>query len=500
MSDKYYHGVRVLEEGTDLAPPINGTAGMQVVVGTAPVNLSDNPGAVVNVPVLCNSMSEAKRKLGYSDDFENYTLCQSMYASFIAYGVAPVVFINVLDPDKHNKTNDAKEYGIVNGQAVIDNVTGILQKSVKVYTGGVGQTEDAVQAGGTELAVDADYLLSFNAKGYLVITMISDIALAAKSVRVESVSIDPSMVTADDIIGGYDVKTGKESGLEVLRQVYPRTGMAAAMLLAPGWSQNPEVAAVMISKCEHINGVFSAECLLDLDTTHTKLYTDVPAVKEESGCQDRHAIMLWPMVKADGKKLYYSAMFGAMAQYTDAANDNVPSLYLSNKQIYVDNAVLADGTEVFMDREQANTLNAAGIVTLVCEGDWRSWGNNTSAYPAERDTKDRWIACRRMFTWISNSLIVIYNDKVDSPSNFRLIESICDSENIRLNSLAAAGKLAGGRIEYNEEENSVENILTGQVIFHIYIAAFTPAEDIVFVLKFDPTLLAERLSGTGGEA
>jgi len=483
MNGKYYHGVRVLEEGTDIAPPINGTSGLQVVIGTAPVNLAESPQTAVNVPVICWNMAEAKNRLGYSEDFEKYTLCQSMYASFIAYGVAPVVFINVLDPAKHKKTNEAKECKVVNGQAAVESVAGILKNSVKV------------KAGETAFTADTDYLVSFNTKEELVITMISDQALAADIVTVESESIDPGAVTAADIIGGYDVATGKESGLEILRQVYPRTGMAAALLLAPGWSHNPEVGAVMIAKCEYINGVFTAECLLDLDTTKTKLYTDVPRVKEESGYQDRHVIAVWPMVEAEGKRIYYSAMVGALAQYTDASNDNVPSLYLSNKKMNVDKAVLADGTEVFMDREQANTLNRAGIFTLVSEGGWRSWGNNTSVYPGTKDVKDRWIACRRMFTWMSNSLITIYHDKVDSPANYRLIESIVDSENIRLNSYVADGKMAGGRIEYNEEENSVENILTGQVIFHIYIAAFTPAEDIVFVLKFDPSLLAASLSG-----
>lgn len=486
MSEKYYHGVRVLEEGTDIAQPIIGTVGMQVVIGTAPVNLSEDPEAAVNVPVLCYSMTEAKKKLGYSENFEAYTLCQSMYASFIAYAVAPVVFINVLDPAKHKKENTAKEYSVVNSQAVMDDVTGVLRDSVKVH------------AGENLLSVDTDYLLSFNTKEHLVITMISEQAAAATSVSVESVSIDPSAVTFDDIIGGYDVKTGKESGLEVLRQVYPRTGLTTALLLAPGWSHIPEVGAVMISKCEYINGVFSAECLLDLDTAETKLYTDVPSVKEDSGYQDKHAIVLWPMVQAGGKKMYYSAMFGAMAEYTDASNDNIPSLYLSNKLLYVDKAVLGDGTEVFMDREQANTLNASGIMTLVSERGWRAWGNNTSIYPASKDTKDRWIACRRMFTWMTNRLITVYHDRVDGNANFRLIESICDSENISLNSYVADGKLAGGRIEYNEEENSLENILNGQVVFHIYIAVFTPAEDVVFILKFDPALLEAGLSGTGG--
>ena len=71
---KYYHGVRVIEEGEAAARTITGTAGMQVIVGTAPVNLTDNPEAAVNVPILCNSMEEAVKKLGYSTDFESYTL------------------------------------------------------------------------------------------------------------------------------------------------------------------------------------------------------------------------------------------------------------------------------------------------------------------------------------------------------------------------------------------------------------------------------------------
>ena len=39
----YQHGVRVIEEPTGVAAPISGTAGLQVVFGTAPVNLAKNP-------------------------------------------------------------------------------------------------------------------------------------------------------------------------------------------------------------------------------------------------------------------------------------------------------------------------------------------------------------------------------------------------------------------------------------------------------------------------
>lgn len=483
---KYYRGVRVIEEGADQASPVEGTAGMQVVFGTAPVNLTENPAGAVNIPIICRSMEEAKEKLGYSEDFASYTLCQSMYASFQVFPVSPVVFINVLDPAKHKKENAEKEYAIINRQVRVEDASGILLESVIV------KMEE------TALTAEEDYLLSFDDSGKLVVTLISEKTAEVETVKISSTSIDPSLVTEEDIIGGYDAGTGKESGLEVLRQVYPRTGIPAALLLAPGWSHIPEVGAVMISKCGSINGVFSAECLLDLETEDTRLYTDVPQAKEDSGYQDKHAILLWPMAQIGDKKLYLSAVYGAMVANLDASNDNVPSLYPSNRLLNVDNAVLADGTEVFMDREQANTLSGIGVVTLINEQGWRAWGNNTSAYPEVTDTKDRWIACRRMFTWMANRLITTYHERVDSPANYRLIESICDSENISLNSYVSAGKMAGGRVEYNEEENRVENILTGQVIFRIYIAAFTPAEDIVFILKFDPALLEQAL--TGGEA
>lgn len=478
----YHHGVRVKEEGDTTVSPVTGTAGLQVVFGTAPVNLAKDQEAVVNTPVVCRTMQEAKELLGYSEDFKAYTLCQSMYACFKAFAVAPVVFVNVLDPAKHKKVNDEKEYAVANGQVLVTE-KGILKSSVKV------------KSGEETLLEDADYVLSFDGGGQLLITMVSEKAVAASTVMVTSESLDPEAVTEEDLIGGYDAVTGKETGLEVIRQVYPKTGMVPSLIMAPGWSHKPEIAAVMIAKCESINGVFMSECVLDLDTEAVRKYTDVEEYKENNGYADPHAIVLWPKVLADSRQMYYSAMYGAMTAYIDASNDDVPSISPSNRLINVEGAVLEDGTEIFMDRQQASMLNGIGVVSLVNEAGWRAWGNNTSVYPDITEMKDRWICCRRMFTWMANSLITIYHERVDNPANYRLIESICDSENIRLNSYVSAGKLAGGRIEYNEEENSVEKVMNGQVIFRIYIAAFTPAEDIVFILKFDPALLEASLTG-----
>ena len=39
----YNHGVRVKEQATSLVAPVTGTAGLQVIIGTAPVNLAADP-------------------------------------------------------------------------------------------------------------------------------------------------------------------------------------------------------------------------------------------------------------------------------------------------------------------------------------------------------------------------------------------------------------------------------------------------------------------------
>ena len=57
------------------------------------------------------------------------------------------------------------------------------------------------------------------------------------------------------------------------------------------------------------------------------------------------------------------------------------------------------------------------------------------------------------------------------------------------------GKCAGARMVYVQEDNPEEDILNGKVQFRQYLAPYTPAEDILNVLEFDPSMLAAALSG-----
>ena len=480
------HGIFIKEESTALTVPITGYSAVQVVIGTAPVNMLADPAGAVNTPIMATKAAEAMEKLGYCTDFSRYTLCQTMYVTSSIYQVAPVVYINVLDPQKHKKALEAIEVPVDALQAVVE-MTGILKEGL------------TVTAGEAELELSKDYTLSYDIGGYLIINLVAGGAgTGAEKLSVAGNVLDPDAVTKEDIIGAYDPETGKETGMELIRQVYPRFGIVPSLALAPGYSQVPEVGIALSAKMANINGVFKGTALLDLDTEKARKYTDCKAVKEDSGFTSEFCYPLWPCFQAGELILAASAVVGALISYEDAFNDDVPYIYPSNKIMGITGTCLADGTEIIIDQDQAGAVNESGVTTAFNSNGWRLWGNYTGAYPAVLDAKDMWIATRRMFNWQGNTFIQTYLSKVDDPMNRYLIESIVDSENIRCSAFAP-DKWAGAHIEYVAEDNPDTDILAGKMTFRQHIAPYTPAQEIVNILDYDVSMLRAALTGEGGE-
>lgn len=477
----YLHGVRVQENPTSLPAPVTSEAGVPIVIGTAPVNLVADPAKAVNVPIMCKTFAEAQAALGYSGDYASYTLCQAMDAFFKSFAVGPVVLINVLDPATHKTALTAETLAVNDGIATSDTL-GIIMSSV------------VVKDGATTLVIDDDYTLAFDEDGKLVITVL---AAGVTSVTLTGDKLNPAAVTATAIVGSYDAATGACTGIECASLVYPRLNRFPSLLLAPGWSQNATVALALAAKCEGLSGSFRAECVVDLPATAggAIVYSGVKTAKDSLGFNDRHMIVCWPEVLVDGKQMYMSAMWAALAVFVDIGNDDVPSLYPSNKLLRITGSVLHDGTEVNLDQNQAGEVNGDGVVTVLNANGYKAWGNNTAAYPETEDPKDRWIGCRRFFSWWGNRFIVTYLAKVDDPANKRLIESIVDSENVRGNALVSAGKCAGIKTVYDPQDNPITNILNGKIVFRQYLAPYTPAEDILDILEYDVSMIEAELGG-----
>lgn len=476
----YAHGVKYSELPTSLIPATQVEAGLPVVVGTAPLHLAAD-AAKANAVTLCYSYSEAVESFGYSADWDKYTLCEVMKSHFALFSMAPVVFINVLDPKKHKTAK--KDVEIKQSGEVYYIEDAVLRASLAVK----------LSAGGQALAKDVDYTAAYDNDERLVITPLAGGAIpdGTNALFVDYDALDAAQVDKDDIIGGVDITTGALMGLELVNQVFPRLRLVPGLIAAPKWSANAEVAAVMKAKQNNINGHFKACSFVDIPTdgeNGVKKYSDAPAYKNDNNLNDSGQFAFWPKVALDGTQYHLSTQALGVICMTDAANGDVPYKSPSNKNLQCNAAVLADGTEILLGTDNAAYLNGQGIVTAInFIGGWKLWGSRTTVYPSNTDPKDSFIPGRRMFNWVGNTLVTTFWSKIDEPTNPQLVKSVVDSANVWLNGLVARQYLLGAEVSFRSDENPKTDLMDGIMRFHVLMTPPSPARSIEFILEYYPS-------------
>lgn len=472
----YQHGIYIEEQKTAVSTPVESDSAVQVIVGTAPVNMSSESDPLV--PKIAYNYDDAVKKVGFSNNFSDFTLCQSISASFLVYSVSPIVLINVLDPEKHTAEISTPEtVQLSDGSGTISK-EGILPKSLSVKSG-EGDSEVTYANG-------KDYALSFDDSGFLTISRMEGGTLgeSVKEVNVTYKKLDPSKVTEADIL----------AGIKKISQVYPLFNLFPGLLLAPKWSSSQNVYQALSNMTESLNGLFKCSELADLDISAAPTSDKAPDAKAQNKMTNKNSILLWPKVKKDGAVYDYSAIAAAHIADTDANNDGVPYVSPSNKALKIDAICDADGNEIIIDFLAANALNGQGICTALNMNGWRFWGNRTAAYPDNTDIKDAFIPVRRMFNWWGNTFLLTYWKKCDDPMNKRLTESIVDSENIRAGGFKAKYQIAGAEIEYNAADNPTDDLINGKIKFRQHFTPYPPAEAITNVLEFDANAFKSAIS------
>ena len=487
----FFHGIKTQEAATSIASPVESTASLIVAVGTAPINLATEP-AKVNSPVLCYQYAEFVKQFGYNSDFDKYTLCEVASSQFVLFNQAPAVFINVLNPAKHYTQKSANFSGVKSTAAKI--TAPVILSTVQVRAEQTpADPEDTPET--ILLVKDTDYSIALDDDSNTVITILNKNKVEEDTITVTYNELDPTKVTSEDIIGGVNSVTEQNEGLELVEEIFPKFRITTGTLICPKYSTDPAVAAEMKAKVQNINEVFKAIAIVDIPTSTVKNYTQAGEYKNSNNLVDENLIVCYPKVSLGGVQYHLSTQLACLMQQVDSDNGDIPYVSPSNKTLQCDSTVLADGTEKLFGLGQANLLNAQGIVTAMnFSNGFVAWGNRTSAYPASTDVKDCFIPVRRFFSWFSNNLILSYFREVDNPMNRRQIDTFVNSINIYLNGLKAAEVLYGGRIEFLDSENPKTDLLSGKIKFHVYLSPAIPAEDIEFVLEFDPQYLNELFS------
>lgn len=459
----YQHGVSGnLVPSSDIVQALSGT--LPVYVGTAPVQ--QKASFLVNDPILVYSFDDAKNKLGYSDDWSTFTLCEAIDAHFKnpIKSIGPIVLINVFDPAEH-KVADTESVTLVDVIGYIDEP--VILSSVAVA--------DKVK--------DTDFTVEYTSDGRVKFTAITAIA---SPVTVTFDKMDITKVTDAVINGGIDAN-GKRTGIACLELIEQKYGLIPSILAVPKFSVNDTVYDEMVFRCQKLNSHYDLVCYADIDSSTTKTIAAAIAWKTTNGHNSVISKIGWPKVK-NGSKIYHmSTLMVVRSQQTDVENDDTPYVSPSNKQIAATALCFEDASEIFMNEAESNTLNAEGITTgLYSGGIWRLWGPHMANYKygASMKPEDKFDASVRMLRWLSNNFQIKYLNDVDGPLTRKTVERILDDSDFWMNGLMADGKILFGKIYFNALSNPTPEMLEGNFVFDIQTTTTPVGKSLVFNVQY----------------
>lgn len=438
-----------------------------VYIGTAPVHLISGYSAagIINTPVRLRNMNEAKSLFGYSDDWENFTLCEAFAEHFnnTVANSGPIYVINVLDPDTDKGEQvSLSSQDFTGGPVKISNGHEVIIDSVGV-TGKVRDTNFSVK-------YDAE-------EDVVVITPIT--ALTA-SETVTYYPIDASGITASDIIGSVNAD-GSSTGLAAIKQLYTKYNAVTNLIAAPGWSEDPEVYTAMVAASQKINGHWEAFVIADIPTSSTvDTIAKAKAWQTTNGYTSERSKVCWPQkIDGSGKVYHLSTTCAATMLRVDLSHESVPMESPSNKEIMATGQYFGAGSDnTGYDQNEVNDLNEIGITSLCFwDGRWVLWGPHTAAYKygTTMDPRAIFDVNFRMLEFITNGFQRRHGTEIDSPMTLGMKDSIINTENEELDRLVGLGAIIGDpSVEFLENANSTSDLMQGDFVFDIQFTNTPP--------------------------
>ena len=440
-------------------------------IGTAPINLIRGyaDANLINMPIKVANMSDTQSKLGYSDDWEKFTLCEAFAQHFdnTVGNVGPIYVVNVLDPATHKAAGKTtKELTFTNMRAEFESSDIILD------TFAIADKVEGV-----------DYSLEYNfAKGTVVVKLLKADAAAALQCSYDAVEV--SKVTEDDILGQTTAE-GLYTGLHAMKLLYQYHNAVLNMLAAPGWSHIPAVYKAMVSIVQKLNGHWDGFVnadipLKDEDGAAIDTIAKAQAWKETHGYTSEFSKVYWPKVKDGSGRVFHLSTAGqATMLRVDLNHDGVPFESPSNKEIMATAQYFgADSKSNGFDQQTGNTLNEKGITTACFwGGQWVLWGPHTAAFAYNVGTDARAIfdVNIRMLMYITNSFQMDHGTEIDQPMTPQDKDTILNEEREKLDTLTGIGALIGSpSVDFLETENSESDMMNGDFVWNFNVTNTPP--------------------------
>lgn len=471
MPANFLHGVETIEILKGPRPIRQVKTAVVGLIGTAPTG-------AVNVPTIVLSERDAAAfgELRYAG---GYTIPQALDAIF-DQGAGTVIVINVCDPAIHKAavTNEAVTLPATTGRAKLAHA---YVSDVTVKSDNLSVTYTA----GTDFELDA-------AAGEIVRVSAGAIPPGA-SLKVSYTYVDPTAVTASDIIGTVTA-SGARTGMKALDDTYNLFGFNAKLLIAPVYGTLTSVSAELISMAHKLRAMALIDAPVGV-TVQQVIQGRGPSGSINFNTSSERAILCYPHLKvfdaATGQERLepMSQRLAGVICRKDAENGYWWSP--SNTEILGITGTERPITARVNDAQsEANLLNENGVVTLFNSfgSGLRTWGNRSAAWPSLTHPRN-FINVRRTADVLHESVEYSMLQFIDSPIDDGLIDAIRESVNGFIRTLMARGALIDGSCTYDPAKNPPTEIALGHLTFDITFMPPTPAERISFESFIDINLL-----------
>lgn len=456
-----------------------------VYIGTAPVNQVEGGAANVNKPIVVNNIAQARKFFGYSDDWASYTLCEAMKVHLEQKGVGPVIFINVLDPNKHKQQQKVTQrLAPANGRIIITLAETVWLDSLVIKT--TAEEPEEKEKG-------TDYTATYNAdKQQIIIQEARSGSLGTEALDVSWDLVDPENVTEKDVIGTTDNK-GLNTGIFAVKSVYSSTGYVPAYLAAPGWSSIPEVHAALVQNSAKINKHWDAYIFADLPLTDKGVPLNLDTVsiwKVTNGYNHENETVYFPMAKGTDDRLYHiSVLAAANFQELLLAQDGIPYKTASNTECpIISNLYMGEENvgRVYDDEIVNEYLNKNGIASAAfMSGRWVIWGAHSANY--NQDDADQINVAetnRMMLFYVSNDFQVRRARNVDKPTTMNDLGTIVSEEQLKLDALVKIGALIYGKAMVNATADDRSDVMMGDYSFTFNVTTTPLAKSLKAIVNW----------------
>ena len=257
--------------------------------------------------------------------------------------------------------------------------------------------------------------------------------------------------------------------------MYQEHNLIPNLIVAPGWSEIPEVYEAMITAGTKINGHWDAFVLADLPLQDGDTAVDnVDAAiewAEDKGYKNERSKTFWPQFADSLGNVFHGSTLSAWRmQLVDAEHNGIPMETPSNKALPIARQYFgAASKNRGFDQTRANDLNEKGISTAVYwGGQWVLWGGHTAGYEFAAVVDPRRIFDNniRMMMYITNTFQQRWALTIDEPMTRSLADTIKAVEQESADALVAIGALIGNPVVvFEQTTNSTSELMEGNFVW-----------------------------------